>query len=81
MALLLGPSGFGLAGLYMSVANLTQSAAGMGINSSGVRQIAEATGTEDAKRIACTTEVLRRTSVVLGLLGRGNPSDFRCTHF
>ena len=44
MALLLGPAGFGLAGLYMSIITLTQSIAGMGINGSGVRQIAEAAG-------------------------------------
>src|SRR5262249_50413682 len=69
MAMLLGPSGFGLAGLYMSVASLAQSIAGMGINSSGVRQIAEAAGSTNKKRIAQTATVLRRTSAVLGLLG------------
>jgi len=30
MAMLLGPAGFGLAGLYGSIANLTQNIAGMG---------------------------------------------------
>jgi antigen flippase len=69
MAILLGPAGFGLFGLYGSIANLTQSIAGMGINSSGVRQIAEAAGTGDKTRIAQTAAVLRRTSIVLGLLG------------
>lgn len=69
MAMLLGPAGFGLAGLYGSIADLTQSIAGMGINSSGVRQIAEAVGTDDINRIALTTAVLRRTSIVLGALG------------
>jgi PST family polysaccharide transporter len=69
MAMLLGPAGFGLFGLYGSIANLTQSVAGMGINSSGVRQIAEAAGSGDQTRIGQTTAVLRRTSVVLGLLG------------
>jgi PST family polysaccharide transporter len=69
MALLLGPAGFGLAGLYTSIITLTQSLAGMGINSSGVRQIAEAAGSGDQDRIAKTASVLRRTSVVLGLLG------------
>ncbi len=49
--------------------DLTQSVAGMGINSSGVRQIAEAAGSGDKTRIAQTAAVLRRTSVVLGLLG------------
>jgi antigen flippase len=69
MATLLAPAGFGLFGLYGSIANLTQSIAGMGINSSGVRQIAEAVGTGDKTRIAQTAAVLRRTSIVLGLLG------------
>lgn len=69
MAMLLGPAGFGLAGLYGSVADLSISVAGMGINSSGVRQIAEAVGSDDRERIALTTAVLRRSSIVLGLLG------------
>jgi len=69
MALLLGPAGFGLFGLYGSVANLAQSVAGMGVNSSGVRQIAEAVASDNAERIAVTTVVLRRTSILLGLLG------------
>ena len=69
MALLLGPAGFGLMGVYGSIADLAQSIAGMGINSSGVRQIAEAVGSGDTERIARTAVVLRRTSVVLGILG------------
>ena len=69
MAMLLGPAGFGLVGLYGSIADLTQSIAGMGINSSGVRQIAEAVGSDDTGRIALTTAVLRRTSIVLGVAG------------
>lgn len=69
MALLLGPAGFGLFGLYGSVATLTQTIAGMGVNSSGVRQIAEAAGSDDKTRIAHTAAVLRRTSMALALLG------------
>src|SRR6516164_3517189 len=69
MAILLGPGGFGLAGLYTSIITLTQSIAGMGVNSSGVRQIAEAAGSDDRERIARTTAVLRRTSIILGILG------------
>lgn len=69
MAILLGPAGFGLFGLYTSIANLTQSIAGMGVNSSGVRQIAEAAGSEDKDRIARTAAVLRRTSLLLGAFG------------
>ena len=71
MAVLLGPAGFGLMGLYGSIADLAVSIAGMGVNSSGVRQIAEAAGSSDDKRIARTVTVLRRTAVLLGILGAG----------
>jgi PST family polysaccharide transporter len=69
MAMLLGPSGIGLMGLYGSISELTISIAGMGINSSGVRQIAEAAGSGDTQRVARTTAVLRRISIILGMLG------------
>ena len=69
MAVLLGPAGFGLMGLYSSIADLAASIAGMGINSSGVRQIAAAVGTGETDRIAQTATVLRRTAKVLGILG------------
>jgi PST family polysaccharide transporter len=69
MALLLGPAGFGLMGLYGSIVDLAQSIAGMGVNSSGVRQIAESVGTGDTERIARTVVVLRKTSTLLGVLG------------
>jgi PST family polysaccharide transporter len=69
LAVLLGPAGFGLLSLYGSIVPITQTLAGMGINSSGVRQIAEAAGSRDTERIAQTTIVLRRISILLGLLG------------
>jgi PST family polysaccharide transporter len=69
MAVWLGPAGFGLMGLYSSIADLAQSIAGMGINASGVRQIAEAVGTDDTERIARAAVVLRRTAILLGVLG------------
>ncbi len=69
MALILGPAGVGLLGLYGSVADLARTVAGMGINSSGVRQIAEAVGTGDTHRIARTVTTLRRVAFLLGALG------------
>jgi len=69
MAILLGPAGFGLMSLYSSVLDLALSVAGFGINSAGVRQIAEASASGNADRVARTAKVLRRTSVVLGVLG------------
>jgi antigen flippase len=69
MAVLLGPAGIGLMSLYSSITSFAQSIAEMGINSSGVRQIAEAVGSGETERIAQTATVLRRISVLLGLFG------------
>ncbi|MGO8925732.1 MAG: O-antigen translocase [Limisphaerales bacterium] len=69
MALILGPAGVGLLGLYGSIADLALTIAGMGINSSGVRQIAEAAGTGDTHRVARTVTTLRRVALLLGALG------------
>ncbi|MEI6323519.1 MAG: O-antigen translocase [bacterium] len=69
LAVLLGPAGMGLAGLYMSATALIGSVAGLGINASGVRQIAEAAGTNDQERIARTIVTLHRVSLFSGLLG------------
>jgi PST family polysaccharide transporter len=71
LAVLLGPAGFGLFGVYGSIATLVQSIVGIGINSSGVRQIAVAFGSDDTERIGQSIFVLRRTSIVLGALGAG----------
>jgi antigen flippase len=69
LAVLLGPAGFGLMGIYTSVAELARSVAALGISGSGVRQIAEAAGSGDSHRIARTVIVLRRMAIVLGLFG------------
>ena len=69
IALLLGPSGFGLFGIYTSIVNLGQTIAGLGINSSGVRQIAAAVSLGEEATIAETALVLRRVAILLGLLG------------
>ncbi|MDB6109036.1 MAG: hypothetical protein JWR69_786 [Pedosphaera sp.] len=69
MALMLGPTGVGLLGLYGSVSDLTRTIAGMGVNTSGVRQIAEAVGSGDTQRLACTVTTLRRVALWFGMLG------------
>lgn len=69
MAVLLGPAGFGLFGLYSSISTLAQTLAGMGVNSSGVRQIAAAIASGDDRCIARTVFVLRRVSLLLGCMG------------
>lgn len=69
MAILLGPAGVGLTGLYNSILDVTSTIAGMGVNSSGVRQIAAAVGSGDTNVIARTSLVLRRVSIILGVFG------------
>jgi enterobacterial common antigen flippase len=69
MALLLGPAGIGLLGLYTSIVEVTRNIAGMGINSSGVRQIAEAVGSGSCERLAYTVKTLRRVAFCSGALG------------
>lgn len=69
MALLLGPAGFGFLGLYVSISDLVRSLAGLGINTSGVRQIAEAVGSGDDERLARTVTTLRRVAFYSGGVG------------
>ena len=69
VALLLGPSGVGLVGLYQSATALLGTLAGLGITKSGVRQIAEAAGSGDEERVGRTVCVLRRTCWLTGFLG------------
>ncbi|MDB5560602.1 MAG: hypothetical protein JWN11_20 [Hyphomicrobiales bacterium] len=69
LAVLLGPAGVGLFGLYNLIADFSTNLAGVGVQSSGVRQIAEAVGSGDAQRIARTATVLKRVSIGLGLIG------------
>jgi len=69
VAVLLGPMGVGLIGLYQSTIDLVQSVTGFGINFSAVRDIAEAAGTNDQKRISRAILILRRWVWFTGLLG------------
>lgn len=69
MAMLLGPEGVGLLGIYSSIADIAQAVAGLGVQASGVRQIAEAAGTGDAGKIARTASVLQQVSLALGIVG------------
>lgn len=68
-AMALNPAGFGLFGIYGSISGLAQCIAGVGINSSGVRQIAAAVGSGDSRQVAHTAAVIQRTSALLGVLG------------
>lgn len=67
VAVLLGPSGVGLIALYANYMQYLQTLAGLGMASSGVRQVAEAVGSGDAAKIALTVRTLRRACWCAGV--------------
>lgn len=69
VALILGPTGMGIKGLYSSATSLIQSVTAMGLSSSAVRDVSEANGTGDAMRVGRTVAVLRKLVWFTGLLG------------
>lgn len=69
LAMLLGPSSFGLIGAYTAIADLSRSVAQMGVNASGVRQIAQAAATGDDVRTARTSLILKRLALGTACLG------------
>ena len=69
VALLLGPSGLGIVGLFQSSTTLVSQLSRLGIDSSGVRQIAAANGSGDSEYVGKTVRVLRLTCWATGILG------------
>ena len=69
VAILLGPTGVGLLGLFRSALDLVKTVSGLGVNQSGVRNVAEARSRDDATQIAKTVKVLRRVCWLTGFFG------------
>jgi PST family polysaccharide transporter len=69
IAVLLGPGGMGLFGNYNAIADLARSVAGMGLGSSGVREIAQAAATGDHQRIARTAALVLRAAGFFAFIG------------
>lgn len=69
VAVLLGPAGVGIIGLYQSGLQLVQQISSMGLAQSAVRDVSEANGTNDIQRIAKTVTVVRKLVWITGLLG------------
>jgi antigen flippase len=69
VALVIGPSGIGLVGLYLSTIGVVKTFAQFGINQSGVREVAVAAGDQDQERIAATVKTLRRVCWFTGIFG------------
>jgi antigen flippase len=68
-ALLLGPSGVGTLGLFLSIVTLIGTVSTLGIGNSGVREIAEASGNGDESRIRRISAILHRVALFTGILG------------
>ena len=69
VAVLLGTTGVGIMGLLNAPVDLIISITGLGISFSAVRNISEANGSGDQKRIAVAIKTLRRWAWVTGSLG------------
>jgi enterobacterial common antigen flippase len=69
IALLLGPSGMGLTGIYITITNLVSTFSGMGIGESGVRQIAGALGSSSPQIVSKTIRTVRRMALLTGGIG------------
>ncbi len=69
VAVLLGPAGVGIVGLYQSGLQLIQQLSSMGLSQSAVRDVSEANGSNDLHRIAKTVTVVRKLVWVTGILG------------
>jgi len=69
IAVLLGPAGVGIQGLYTSATQLIQHLTSFGLSSSAVRNVAEANGSGDQTRMSKVVYALRRLVWITGLLG------------
>ena len=69
VAILIGPEGMGLLGIYNSTMVLLQTGAGLGINQSAVRDIAEADNISDRNRISRIICVTNKVVLFTGALG------------
>lgn len=67
LAILLGPAGVGLMGLYQNIMGMAATLAGCGIGTSGVRQLAASAG--EASTLALVRRTLWLPNLILGLTG------------
>lgn len=69
VAVLLGPAGIGLIGLFQSLVTTATTAAGLGIATAASRAIAQANGREDARALAETRKALFLGTLLLAVIG------------
>ncbi|MDE7455270.1 MAG: oligosaccharide flippase family protein [Prevotella sp.] len=69
VALLLGPSGMGLASLFQTTVNFISQTTNLGISFSAVRNVSELFDTGDAERVNHFVKVVRAWALLTGLVG------------
>lgn len=69
VALLLGPEGVGILGIFISTSSMLQTGASLGISQSAVRDISEANSSSDRDKISKVIFVTNRLTLFTGLLG------------
>ncbi len=69
IAVLLGPSGIALAGIFNQIVEVIGAAFSLGLGTSGIRQIASSSASGEDSKLACTVKTLRRTVWISGLIG------------
>lgn len=69
IAILLGPAGMGIQGLYQTTLDLIKSVSAFGLESSAVRDISEAHNSGERKRLIRVVSIVRRLVWVTGILG------------
>lgn len=68
-AVLLGPAGVGLIGVFSNLVGVATSVAGMGLGNAGTRQIAEAAGKQDAASVAAARRGLLYLTALMAIVG------------
>ena len=69
IAMVLGSAGFGYYGLYNSVTDLVSTVSSLGLNQSGVRQIAKSNVQNDSQQVSKTYTVLHLSILITSFLG------------
>jgi len=69
VAILLGPAGIGLIGIFQSLVSTATTFAGLGIATAASREIAQANGREDGHALALTRQTLFMGTVLLAVIG------------
>ena len=69
VALILGPTGMGITGLYTSSTDLIKSFTSFGLSSSAVKYIAEANGEGDIHKLSRVVSIFSKLMWITGLLG------------